>query len=172
MIETSRLYLREWRENDRQEIELIFSDPEVMQFSDHGTLTAKEQTDWFKKARAACLGDLLSGPLAIVRRSDDRVLGYICLSNDPKRVTTGDAEIGFRLIRAAWSQGYAHEAAEGLLRSARYNSAISRVVAIVDPKNKRSVRVLEKLGLNQVDEVMLEGYDYPDAVYALELHKR
>ena len=140
-----------------------------MEFSDHGILSSEQQLEWFKKALAVQTGDLLSGPLAIVQKSIGEVVGYTNLSNDPKRNEQGDVEIGFRLSRHVWGKGYATEAVAGLLRRTDEISSISRIVAIVDPHNKRSIRVLEKLGMSQVGEVMFDGYDYPDALYVRQL---
>ncbi len=147
----------------------ILGDPDVMKFSDHGAFTSKQQMDWFQRALAVRTDDLLSGPFAIAQKSTGEVVGYINLSNEPKRNEQGDAEIGFRLSRHAWSNGYATEAVSGLLRKTDDIPSISRIVAMVDPNNKRSIRVLEKLGMSRVGEVMFDSYDHPDALYALKL---
>lgn len=42
-------------------------------------------------------------------------------------------------------------------------------VAIVDPNNQQSVRVLEKVGMTYEPEVMFDGYDYPDHRYVVAL---
>ena len=44
-----------------------------------------------------------------------------------------------------------------------------RVVAIVDPNNRQSVRVLQKIGMTYERDVMFEGYDYPDHRFSLVL---
>jgi len=163
------LVLRKWRIEDQSQVASIFGDPEVMEFSDHGILTSEQQSDWLKKALAVRTSDFLSGPLAIVQKTSGEVVGYISLSNESKRNEQGDVEIGFRLIRRAWGKGYATEAVAGLLRRTKEISSITRIVAIVDPHNNRSIRVLEKLGMSRVGEVMLDCYAYPDALYAMRL---
>jgi RimJ/RimL family protein N-acetyltransferase len=169
MLETDRLVLRKWRKADRSQAATILGDPDVMEFSDRGTLNSEQLFDWFKKALAVRTGDILSGPLAIVQKFTGEVVGYVGLSNDPERNERDDVEIGFRLSRHVWGNGYATEAVAGLLRRTGDIPSNSRIVAIVDPHNKRSIRVLEKLGLSQVGEMMFDGYDYPDALYALKL---
>lgn len=169
MLETDRLVLRKWRLEDQAQAAALLGDPDVMKFSDHGALTSAQQLDWFKKALAVRRGDLLSGPWAIARKSTGRAIGYITLSNDPKRTQPGDVEIGFRLARHAWGKGYATEAVTGLLRRTGDISSLSRIVAIIDPLNTRSSRVLEKLGMSQIGTVMFDGYDHPDALYALKI---
>ena len=67
----------------------------------------------------------------------------------------------------AWGKGYATEAA-GAVRD--YGLGVlgrRRLVAIIDPQNAASIRVAEKIGMHFEKEVMLEGYTYPDHLYAL-----
>ena len=45
---------------------------------------------------------------------------------------------------------------------------LDRVISIIDPNNVRSIRVAEKLGMKLCGDVMLDGYDHPDGVYACE----
>ena len=45
-----------------------------------------------------------------------------------------------------------------------------RAIAIVDPDNGASLRVVEKLGMRFEREVMFEGYEHADLLYALELN--
>jgi len=74
----------------------------------------------------------------------------------------------FRLARAAWGYGYATEAIGGILNLASGLDGLTRIVAIVDPHNIRSVRVLEKIGMIYKSDVVFEGYDHPDHLYARE----
>ena len=58
-----------------------------------------------------------------------------------------DVELGYTLARAAWGRGYATEAARAVLRWAFAGLRLPRVVAVADPANTASLRVLEKLGM-------------------------
>ena len=78
------------------------------------------------------------------------------------------AELGFRFARQQWGKGYATEAARAIVRYAFESTEIQRVIAVVDPHNLASVRVLEKLGMSFHELVMFDGYDYPDKVYAVD----
>ncbi|MEM9434678.1 MAG: GNAT family N-acetyltransferase [Pseudomonadota bacterium] len=169
MIKSRRLSLRKWRGSDRAQLRLILGDPEVMEFSDQGALSEAQQTSWLDEACLVSRMDLLSGPLAITRRAEDLAVGYIRLSTEPGRVKTGAVELGIRLARRMWGQGYATEAAAAMIDAAKTIPSISELVAIVDPNNERSIRLLEKLGMAQDGEIMFDGYDYPDAVYVLKL---
>ncbi|MEM9708609.1 MAG: GNAT family N-acetyltransferase [Pseudomonadota bacterium] len=105
--------------------------------------------------------------MAVELKENDRFVGYISLSREPGRVQLGDAEIGFRFAKRAWGKGYATEAGKAVVRRVRTAKSAKRIVAIVDPNNLRSVRVVTKLGMVMEGEIMLDGYDYPDRLYGL-----
>ena len=64
-----------------------------------------------------------------------------------RREGLDDADIGFAYQPAYWGQGYAVEAAQGVLQHARHDLGLQRVAAITNPDNTRSILLLEKLGL-------------------------
>lgn len=169
MIQTNRLNLRTWQISDLHYLDAILGSPAVMEFSDQGTLDKAEQAAWLKEAQVLKHDAELPGILAIEQHDDGEVIGYISLSNDLRRVGRNDAELGFRLAKFAWGQGYAAEAAEGIIETLRRIATLERLVAIVDPHNHRSVHVLRKIGMTYENDVVFEGYDYPDHLYARDL---
>lgn len=169
MIETERLWLRAWHGDDAYAVHDILGDPSVMQYSDKGALTKRAQAQWLLGAVSPQTIDTLPVCLAITRKQDGRCLGYVSLSCDCNRVGPNDAEIGFRLAQWAWSQGYATEAAQEMISTASAREETHRISAIVDPNNRRSIRVLKKLGMSLKGGVMLDGYDYADHLYAINM---
>lgn len=169
MITSDRLYLRNWRQTDLPSLGAILGSPDVMAFSDHGPLDEDRQRKWLENARNTARHAPLPGILAIERRADATVIGYVSLSRDPARIGKGEAEIGFRLAEASWGQGYATEAATAVIAAAKPLTIFQRVVAIVDPNNRRSLRVIDKLGMVYQGDVRLAGYAYPDHIYARDL---
>lgn len=166
MYESRRLILRKWTAADLSCLDAVLGDPIVMEFSDDGTLTLEEQEAWLQEATSPISSTELPGLLAIEHKKTGKVIGYVSLLQDLKRVSCHEAEIGFRLEQSAWGQGYASEAASIMFEVANKSASIARVVAIVDPNNHRSVGVLKKLGMTQEGEIMFDGYDYPDHIYA------
>jgi RimJ/RimL family protein N-acetyltransferase len=83
-----------------------------------------------------------------------------------------EVEIGYRLARSAWRQGYATEAARAVRDYAFFTLGIRRLIALIDPENLASVRVAEKIGMRYEKEVMLEGYEHPDHVYVVRREGR
>lgn len=162
-IITDRLQLRGWFPDDLEHLDAILGDPTVMEFSDWGVLNPTEQSEWLAAARQDQSG--LPGILAISRRSDECLLGYVSLLNGKDRLGPGYRELCFRLARHAWGAGYATEAAQGLLNAVSASSA--QVAAVVDPNNHRSLGMLDRLGMIYTRALMLPGYDYPDRVYVI-----
>ena len=65
-----------------------------------------------------------------------------------KRDTLEDVDIGYAFLPRFWSKGYAVEAAQATKEYAKHVIGLNRIVAITDPKNEGSIRVLQKIGLN------------------------
>ena len=105
------------------------------------------------------------GLFAIVRKSDSEIIGYCGLTELPDIEGGPELEVGYRLIRSAWGNGYATEAASAVRDYAFSELDQTRLVSLIDPTNTRSIRVAEKLGMNFEKEVLLENYDYPDHLY-------
>jgi RimJ/RimL family protein N-acetyltransferase len=72
-------------------------------------------------------------------------IGWILLI--PQDLVGPEIEIGWRLVRAAWGQGYATEAARPVLGHALRTLGLTRIVADIDENNTPSIGVARKLGL-------------------------
>ena len=147
MIETERLRFRRWDITDIHQIHLLLADPDVMQFSENGALNERDQMTWLQRATTQQPKSALPGCLAIEQKSDNQVIGYDSLAQDLGRVHSGDVEICATKLRGRFD----------------------RIVGIVDPANRRSVRVLKKLGMTLTGGIMLDGYTYADHLYAMNV---
>lgn len=76
-----------------------------------------------------------------------------------KRDTLPDVDLGYAFLPQYWGAGYAPEAGAAVLAHARETLKLPRVVAIVDPANTPSIRVLERLGLRPAGVVWLADDD-------------
>ena len=162
MYQSKRLILRNWTEMDLVSLDAMLGDPEVMKFSDTGVLSKSDQRTWLQKQITSDQPCGLPGNLAIDHKRSGQVIGYVSLSKDLTRVGRRDVEIGFRFVQSAWGQGYATEAAKRIMDAA---NPTDRIVAIVDPNNHRSVKLIRNVGLIYECDVMFAGYDYPDHFY-------
>lgn len=165
-ITTERLYLRHFHILDAEAMYHIFGDAEVMRFGD-GVQTKEWVQGWIQICLERYYQTWGFGPYAVVEQTSRNIIGYCGLFYFSDIDGQPEVEIGYRLARSAWGQGYATEAACGVRDFAFTNLGIKRLIAMVNPSNIASIRVAEKLGMKYEKEVMLEGYTYPDHIYVV-----
>ena len=143
-LETPRLVLRPLAAPDAAGMFAIFSDREVMRYWSTVPWESMEFAKRFIENDRAAMdaGEYLR--LAIVRRDDDALIGMCTLFNFVPQCRR--AEVGYGLARAAWGQGYMHEAVGRLLAYGFEQLGINRVEADIDPRNEASARSLLRLG--------------------------
>lgn len=166
LIHTKRLLLRPLRLPDADALSWVFCDPEVMRFSD-GLRTPEWVLAWVQGWLAEDASRVIPAPWAVVEKTNDVVLGYCGLFDCPDVNGRPEIEIGYRLARAYWGNGYATEAA-GAVRDFAFSTLnLTRLIAMIDPQNTASIRVAEKIGMHYARDVMFPGYTHPDRVYAI-----
>jgi RimJ/RimL family protein N-acetyltransferase len=163
---TERLILRHFHVLDAEAMYQVFGDPEVMRFGD-----GVQTTEWVQHWLRTCLERYDQtwglGPYAVMERQSQAVIGYCGLFYFPDVNGHPEVEIGYRLARSAWGQGYATEAVRAARDYAFQTLGLKRLIAIIDPSNAASIRVAEKIGMHYETDVMLEGYTHPDHVYVI-----
>lgn len=60
---------------------------------------------------------------------------------------TGEIEVGYNLGEKYWRQGFGYECAIGWLKYGFETAGLTRIVAVADPDNKGSWRIMEKCGM-------------------------
>jgi len=158
-LDTPRLQLRPFAAEDAAAAHRIYSDPQVMRYVATGPLpdlatTTRLLRDYMTHQRAWGYSFW-----AVVERASGAVIGDAGLYRTP----IGEVELGYTLGMAWWGRGYATEAAGAWLDAAFSRLGISEVVALAEPANAASLRVLEKLGMARDGERMAFGR--PHAVY-------
>lgn len=86
-----------------------------------------------------------------------------------KRDTLEDVDVGYALLPRFWSQGYAVEAAQAMKEYARDVIGLKRLVAITDPANQGSIRLLEKIGFRFEKMIRLSADDIELKLFAVQL---
>jgi [ribosomal protein S5]-alanine N-acetyltransferase len=164
-LTTERLVLRHFQTSDDTPMYHVFCDADVMRFSDG--IKTKE---WVQAWLETCLERYQTwgfGPYAVVEQSSQNEIGYCGLFFFPDLDGQAEVEIGYRLARSAWGQGYATEAAKAVRDFAFTTLGIKRLIAIIDPSNGASIRVAEKIGMKYEKDIMLKGYTHPDHIYVI-----
>ena len=155
MIETERLTLRPWDEADRAPLAAMHADAEVM--ADYGGVLSRAQSD-AKFDRYVATFERHGFSRWAVEDSEQLFLGYAGVRPSPPDHPLGPhAEIGWRLTRSAWGQGYATEAARAVRAWAFDSYAFPRLVSFIVPTNARSIRVAQKLGAVRDGTAALRG---------------
>jgi ribosomal-protein-alanine N-acetyltransferase len=149
MIETDRLILRPWREEDRVPLAQMCADPNVMVDYPHPQ-TREESYARFERYRT-CFDANRFCRWAIERRADAMFLGYTGIQpvDFPEHPLAGLVEIGWRLVRAAWGQGIASEAAIASLRDGFSRCGLREIVSYTTTVNARSQAVMRRIGLER-----------------------
>jgi RimJ/RimL family protein N-acetyltransferase len=145
-LRTPRLLLREWHDDDAVPFAAMSADPAVMQylllFPDRAASDA-----WIARMRGHQAKHGFS-EMAVELPDEARLIGAAGLL----RVRfvapfTPAIEIGWRFARPYWGQGYAFEAARALLDDGFGRLGFDEIVAFTVPANRRSWRLMERLGM-------------------------
>ncbi|MFF1755804.1 GNAT family N-acetyltransferase [Streptomyces sp. NPDC058266] len=161
-IQTPRLLLRRWSEDDLVPLSEIQADPDVMrQVGDGGPRdlerTAEDIERWEEEWDEEGFG-----PFAVELLAPGELAGVVGLS--VSELAPG-IEINWWLGRQFWGQGYASEAAQATLEFALQDRGIDRVVALIRPGDTGSENVARKLGMTEEHE-----FTHPKLGFALQVH--
>jgi RimJ/RimL family protein N-acetyltransferase len=148
LLETERLVLRRFREDDADNLFHLDNDPDVMRFLSGGRPTPRDviETDILPRFFRYDERTPGFGHWAAIDKASGDFLGWFSfrLSDEANR---GEATLGFRLRKDAWGRGYATEGARALVRMGFTELGVQRVVATTYQDNLASRRVMEKAGM-------------------------
>ncbi|MBP6821565.1 MAG: GNAT family N-acetyltransferase [Acidobacteria bacterium] len=143
ILGTERLQLRKLSVGDAGFIFQLLNEPSFIQnIGDKGVRTLDDARSYIQNGPMASYQKLGFG-LWLVETKDSAELVGIC--GLLKRDQLEDIDLGYALLPEFSGKGYAVESASGVVEFAK-TLGFSRVVAIVNPDNERSIRVLEKIG--------------------------
>ena len=145
VIETERLTLRRLTVDDATFILKLLNDDAFLRFiGDKGVRNLDDARQYIVKGPLASYQQLGFGIYLVVLTTTHEPIGMCGLV---KRDALEDADIGFAFLPDFRSQGYASEAAKAVRDYALNSLGLKRLVAITNPHNAGSIRVLEKIGL-------------------------
>lgn len=171
MIETERLLLRNWREEDIEPFIRHTYTPAVMRWL--GGATSEEKMRAAIRERMMAWQEERGFTFWVVERRSDRALLGFCglkLGDDPGSLVEGEVEVGWRLREDAWGQGYAREAAAASLDHAFKVLRAERVVALTVEGNAPSWGLMKRLGMTRRPDLDYSGPEWaegPVIVYAI-----
>jgi RimJ/RimL family protein N-acetyltransferase len=142
ILETKRLYLRIFENSDLMELARIYADEEVMRYIGRGGALTTVQTlrmleHWKQKA-----DDPGYAIWAVINKENDKLIGhcgfqYLKILNE--------IEIAYLLDKPYWDNGLASEISQATLDYGFKHFELKKIIAVVYPENKPSIRVIEKM---------------------------
>jgi ribosomal-protein-alanine N-acetyltransferase len=156
-LRTERLLLRRWRASDREPYAALNADPEVMRYFKEPLTRAA--SDAMVDRIEAGFDELGYGLWAAEVRATGEFIGFIGLARQTfEAAFTPAVEVGWRLARAAWGQGYATEGATAVLDHAFGPLDLDEVVSMTPRTNERSRAVMRRLGMTHDPA---DDFEYP-----------
>lgn len=147
-IRTDRLLMRRWRDSDREPFAALNADPETMRYFP-STLdrAASDALVAVIESRFELHG---YGLWALEVTASGEFIGFTGLNPKPDGVpSAARVEIGWRLARHAWHQGFATEAAHAALGIAFHGVGLAEICSFTSVINEPSRAVMRRIGLTE-----------------------
>jgi len=158
ILETDRLFLREYVEDDAEAFFKLNSDPEVLRFvPDKALLNVEQARQLLVDHPIADYRKHGFGRGACILKSTGKQIGFAGLKYLEE---LDEVDVAYRLMPAHWGQGLATEAALASVRYGFTDLGLNQIIGLVMPENIASVRVLEKTGLRYAEPVTFWGQQF------------
>jgi ribosomal-protein-alanine N-acetyltransferase len=156
-LHTARLTLRPLTPDDAAFILALLNDADFLRnIGDRGARTLDDARAYITNGPVASYERYGHGLLLVVLTATGEPIGICGLL---KRETLDDIDIGFAFMPEFRGHGYAFESAEAVKTYAQSVMRLTRLVAIVQPDNHKSIRLLERIGLHNERTVRLSPDD-------------
>ena len=156
MLETERLFLRKFNENDIDAVYAMRSDGDLMRFIREPQTDRAEAESWIELVSSRWETEKI-GFCAVIEKSSGKFVGWCGLW---RLKETDETEIGYALIKDFRGRGFAVEASEAFLIYGFETLNLKEIVAVARPENRASRRVMERVGMT---------YDYIGKFYERDL---
>ncbi|UII55263.1 GNAT family N-acetyltransferase [Cytobacillus spongiae] len=164
IVETDRLILKVFEEQDVDEAKTFWGDPEVME-SCLGA-TPHEVLPNVLKAYATCHDSNHLSVYAVVEKVSQKVIGAagFNLGESLKQV-----ELIYHFSKEYWGKGYATEAVMACITTAKQNELVEKISASAAPENASSLKILEKVGFEYQGMKWFEDTAQEEPYYEMKL---
>lgn len=142
ILETERLIVREFTDEDIDLIYDINNDPECIKFNGWDSMSYERCQEEIRKWIDKYSLNPGTGAFCVESKIEKTKIGMAFIVSTDK---AGEYEIGFRLRRIHWDKGYAKEITKGFIEYSKNNLNASNLIAEVYKSNIRSRNVFEKL---------------------------
>lgn len=149
-METERLILRRWRNEDLGPAAAINADPEVMAWIGAGPMTLQDSVNYLTR-NDAYFDSHGFGIWAVERKEDRAMIGFAGLRRfeRPRHPIGSCIEAAWRFAREVWGQGYATEAARAAFIDGFNRCDIATITSWAPTVNLRSQGVMQRIGMRR-----------------------
>ena len=155
-IETARTILRPYVAADAVAAFKWFGDPEVMRLDPCGPDRSVADTQARLESYVDHQRQHGFSKWIVLDRADGRPIGHAGLM---LLGSTGEVELGYRLLRSEWGKGIATEVSRAWLDFGRQHLRLNRIIAFTHRENDRSLAVMERLGMHFIRTMRLSAAD-------------
>jgi RimJ/RimL family protein N-acetyltransferase len=167
ILETERLLLRHLETDDAGFILQLLNEPSFIQnIGDRHVRTLEDACAYILNGPRKSYERNGFGLDLVILKETNESIGICGLI---RREELDDVDIGYALLPKFWSRGYAVEAARAVKEYASDVIGLKRIVAIVDPANEGSIRVLQNIGLRFEKMIRLSADDIELKLFGAEL---
>lgn len=146
IIETDRLIIRPFTLKDVEPAHQMNLDEDVSRYTGDGGVVSKEETE--RRIIEDVFGDYEKygfGRLAVELKQEETFIGFAGLKY---LEDMDEVDLGYRFMKKYWGKGIATESAKACIDFGFDQLNINKIIAMIIPENKGSLRVLEKLKFN------------------------
>ncbi len=167
VINTERLQLTELSEADVEFVYVLFNDPDCLHFiGDRGINDLTDAETYLKDRLIQSYRVHGFGLYKVTAQGGSEPMG---ISGLVKREATKPPDIGFAFLPQFRSGGFCTEAAQAVLDWVKSNQVSDTILAYTNPDNQASIRVLEKIGLQQQTITTLPGQDTESLILSINM---
>lgn len=170
ILETPRLTLRNWRDDDRDLFREINRDATVMEFFPFRR--SHEEADLLLDKVRRMINETGLGFYALELKETAEPIGFcgLSLAGLAPLFAPDTVEIGWRLATRFWGKGYVTEAATALLAHGFTIFQLDEIVAFAVDGNRRSIAVMERIGMHRDPDGDFDHPRVPDSHPHLKRH--
>lgn len=157
MLETKRLVLRQWKEDDFPAFAKLNTHPQVREFF-YQAATSESSIELAKRLRDR-IDRYGYGLWAVELKENAQFIGFTGLAKVEVKPLFSSTEIAWRLDPGYWGKGYATEAAYATLVDGFSRVGLPEIIAYAVPHNYASRRIMDKIGMTYNPA---EDFNHPD----------
>lgn len=158
ILETKRLYLREFLPNDAEYLYNLNSDPDVIKYTGDDKFSSLEEASLFLSSYKEYNKNGY-GRWGVILKEKDEFIGWCGLKLNEENLI----DLGFRIFKKDWNKGFASEAAMACLQYGFETLKINTIIGRSLKRNTASIKVLEKIGMTHWKDSVCHGSE--ESVY-------